>query len=138
MTIRVFVYGTLRRHCPSGAHNRYLANAHFIGSGRVKGRLYRVSYYPGLRLETAQEKFTESTENHWVIGEVYALANEQALVQLDDYEECTPPYSREQEYQRATVSVQLDNGDWINALTYVYQQPTEQLEIIPSGDFLKS
>lgn len=123
----IFVYGTLRRACSSGAHATYLANTDFIDRARIRGKLYRVSYYPALTL---------ADDADWVVGEVYQLASAEQLARLDAYEECTYPALPEQEYQRVKVQVQTEAGDYLSAWVYAYQRPSDELELITSGDFL--
>lgn len=124
----LFVYGTLRRDCPSGAHQTYLKDARFLGYARLQAHLFRVSYYPAIRL---------TTDNHWVIGEVYALHDQLQLDTLDSYEECPQPWHPEQEYRRAQVIVQMQTqSNRLAVWTYLYNRPTDNLIPIVSGDFL--
>lgn len=123
----IFVYGTLRRACPTGAHDKYLAGAPFIAPAKIKGKLFKVSYYPALVLDDGAE---------WVIGEVYQLVSAEQLATLDIYEECTFPALPEQEYQRQKVTVLTDAGEALSVWVYAYQQASAQLEFIASGDFL--
>lgn len=124
----LFVYGTLRRDCPSGAHQQYLSGAEFIARAQVRGKLYRVSYYPALAL----------TGSEWVQGEIYRLRDEQQLAQLDAYEECTYPALPDQEYQRCLIEAESIKGELFNAWVYAYQRPLDNLPLIASGDFLNS
>lgn len=123
----IFVYGTLRRACTTGAHRTYLANAEFITRAKIRGKLFKVSYYPALVIdETAGS----------VVGEVYRLVSKEQLERLDTYEECTYPALPEQEYQRLQVTVQTEAGKYLTAWVYAYQRASEHLELIASGDFL--
>lgn len=123
----LFVYGTLRRDCKSGAHATYLAGAEFIDRARINGKLFRVSYYPALVLDESSD---------WVTGEVYQLASPEQLARLDAYEECTYPALSGQEYQRVQVQVKTAAGNYLSAWVYAYQHSCEKLELIASGDFL--
>ena len=123
----IFVYGTLRRACSTGAHATYLTGARFIDRAKIRGKLFRVSYYPALVLDETAD---------WVIGEVYQLASAQQLERLDAYEECTYPALPEQEYQRLTVQVQTGAGDSLSVWVYAYQRTVNGLALIASGDFL--
>lgn len=123
----LFVYGTLRRDCSTGAHETYLQGAEFIARAKLRGRLYRVSYYPALVLDI---------NANWVLGEVYRLRDSQQLQVLDRYEECTYPPQAGQEYQRRKADVQTDGGERLNAWIYVYQRVPDGLQQIHSGDFL--
>ncbi|HCS64478.1 MAG TPA: gamma-glutamylcyclotransferase [Cellvibrio sp.] len=123
----IFVYGTLRRSCTTGAHQNYLAEAEFIDNAKINGRLYRVSYYPALVLDDAAG---------WVVGEVYRLTSSEQLIYLDTYEECTHPSRPDQEYQRNKIDVVTESGIELSAWVYSYQRAIEGLELITSGDFL--
>ncbi len=126
----LFVYGTLRRDCPTGAHQKYLAGAEFIANAQVHGKLYRVSYYPALVLEeNAQDSFR-------VRGEVYKLATPELLRVLDAYEECDYPAQPYQEYQRKRNEVITNAGEKLHVWIYAYQHPITGLPLIESGDFL--
>jgi len=123
----IFVYGTLRSGCTTGAHQLYLAGDTFIAPAKIKGRLYKVSYYPALVVDDTAD---------WVIGEVYQLASTAQLAALDAYEECSYPASPEQKYQRRKVTVLTDAGEYLSAWVYAYQHASAHLEFIASGDFL--
>lgn len=123
----IFVYGTLRRACATGAHQTYLAGAESIDNAKVRGNLYRVSYYPALVLDDSAD---------WVVGEVYRLTSDEQLRRLDVYEECTYPSLPEQEYQRKKINLITEAGIALSAWVYSYQRASEGLELIVSGDFL--
>ena len=123
----IFVYGTLRRGCSTGAHQTYLAGAEFIDTATINGTLFRVSYYPALVLDTQAGE---------VMGEIYRLASAEQLARLDAYEECTYPALPEQEYQRTKVDVITRSGKVVSAWVYAYQRASEGLAVIASGDFL--
>ncbi len=125
--IYLFVYGTLRRTCSTGAHNTYLNGAQFIDDAKIQARLYRVSYYPAIVLSTKEE---------WVTGEVYRLTDATQLQALDDYEECALPTQAAQEYRRELTQVTLSNGETLAAWVYIFNRPTDHLFHIQSGDFL--
>ncbi len=91
---RVFVYGTLRR---GGAQGCRMDAAQWLGTGRVRGELFRVSWYPGLVLRE---------DGGFVKGDVFAV-DDDLLESLDEYEGG--------EYRRVRVVVEGDAaGDaWI-------------------------
>lgn len=123
----VFVYGTLRSACQTGAHKQYLRGADFISPAKIRGQLYMVDYYPGLVL---------SETEHWAIGEIYLLEDETQLHDLDVYEGCAKKSPQPHEYERRMTQVVLTSGEEMAAWVYVYQQETQHLPIINSGDFL--
>jgi gamma-glutamylcyclotransferase (GGCT)/AIG2-like uncharacterized protein YtfP len=123
----VFVYGTLRSACETGAHKQYLNGAEFISPAKIRGQLFMVDHYPGLVL---------SETEHWAIGEIYLLENEAQLHDLDVYEGCAKKSPQPHEYERRMTQVLLSSGEPITAWVYVYKQETHNLSVINSGDFL--
>jgi gamma-glutamylcyclotransferase (GGCT)/AIG2-like uncharacterized protein YtfP len=124
--ILLFVYGTLRRGCSSGAHHRYLVSASLVATGRVRGKLYRLETYPGLVPDG----------EHWVHGEVYQLPDLQALASMDEYEGCAGRYLEPREYRREKITVELPDGGSLETWCYYYNWRTDSLGLIQSGDFL--
>ena len=135
----LFVYGTLRRDCPTGAHKQYLQGAEFISSAKASGELFLIDYYPGLCLN----KNLHNGNSHsvhaepWVIGEVYLLENNEQLKQLDRYEGCASDSPEPHEYTRALIDVLLPNGETLTVWTYIYKNDTAPFALISSGDFLQ-
>ncbi len=125
----LFVYGTLRKACKSGAHNEYLGGADFVSNAKVRGQLFMVGDYPGL---------VTSEVGQWVVGEIYLLSNQAQLHDLDLYEGCAKNSPQPHEYYRCIHEVALNNGDIVKAWVYVYQQDTQALMSIHSGDFLSA
>ena len=123
----VFVYGTLRSACETGAHKEYLRGADFVSPAKIRGQLFMVDYYPGLVL---------SETEHWAIGEIYLLGNDAQLHDLDVYEGCAKKSPQPHEYERRMTDVVLSSGETLQVWTYVYQQDTSNLSCINSGDFL--
>lgn len=123
----LFVYGTLRHGCATGAHAHYLQGADFISPATIRGQLFMVDYYPGLVL---------SETEHWALGEVYLLEDDAQLHQLDVYEGCAKKSPQPHEYTRRMTQVRLISGEEMAAWVYVYQQETQHLALIDSGDFL--
>lgn len=124
----LFVYGTLRSACESGAHKEYLSRADFVSPAKIRGHLFMVDYYPGLVL---------SETEHWALGEIYLLENEAQLHNLDVYEGCAKKSPHPHEYERRLADVLLSSGESVQAWVYIYQQDISQLRRIESGDFLQ-
>jgi len=126
MTSSLFVYGTLMRGYDNPAATLLSRSAAFCGEARCQGRLYLVTYYPGLVLS--------DDAGDIVFGELFSLhAAEASFAILDDYEGCTLPQPR---YLRQLLSVTRDDGSVTEAWTYVYNRPVTQLKRIASGRFL--
>lgn len=126
----LFVYGTLRRDTGSEKH-RFLARySEFLGDAALQGKLYRVGAYPG---------FVPSDDPHDVVhGEVYKLRYPDFVLSLlDGYEECGPRFP-EPVFIRRKQSAKLTSGEVISAWAYIFARPTQSLQIIQSGDFLRN
>jgi gamma-glutamylcyclotransferase (GGCT)/AIG2-like uncharacterized protein YtfP len=110
---RVFVYGTLRRGASQGFR---MDQARWIGSGHVRGILYRIDWYPGLVREATGGA---------VVGDVYEVDDER-MRDLDAYEG--------EEYRRVQVSVEGDASGvaWI----WEWLGDVNEQQIIASGDWL--
>jgi gamma-glutamylcyclotransferase (GGCT)/AIG2-like uncharacterized protein YtfP len=125
----IFVYGTLRGSAasqwPRGAAN----NARRLGSGTVPGLLFRLDDYPGMILSDGDEL---------VRGEVYRLNDPMtAWLALDKYEGCGPDHAVPYEFERRLAWVHLENGEEMDAWTYVYCRDTSGKPRIESGDYLQ-
>jgi gamma-glutamylcyclotransferase (GGCT)/AIG2-like uncharacterized protein YtfP len=124
----LFVYGTLRRDLNKKIFHLLYQHSDFVGYGYVFGKLYEVDNYPGL-------KITFSGEDK-VYGEVYKLRNPDIIFEvLDDYEECSKKFPEPHEYRRIKTNVHLSDGKKLSAWVYEYKCPTENLEIILSGNY---
>jgi len=130
----LFVYGTLRRSCPSGAHSQYLHGAKLLSPAKIRGLLFLIDYYPGLCIN---KKANEICTSDWVKGEVYSLTNIAQLQQLDSYEGCASDSPYPHEYSRTLVDVTLPTGQLLKVWTYLYNGETSSLPFIASGDFLQ-
>lgn len=127
----IFVYGTLRRETNSKMHQLLAKYAEFIGVATYQGKLYKVDDYPGA--------VPSDDPNDAVQGEVYLLDQADAVLPLlDQYEEFGSEFPEPNEYIRLKQSVALKNGCPITAWVYVYNRPTENLELIKSANFIQT
>lgn len=115
---RVFVYGTLRR---GGSNHFRMDKAEFVALGKVRGRLYRIDWYPGLVLDEAAGD---------VVGEVYETTPG-LLEKLDVYEGA--------EYRRVRVEVVCggDSRSPFSAWIWEWLGPVDEARRITSGDWLE-
>ena len=119
----VFVYGTLRRGEQRDINHLQPAPV-FLGDGHIKGTLYDLGSYPGVRLGGAR----------WVQGEVYQISPELER-QLDDIEEVWPQQTGE--YVRREVIVKCA-GKALTCLLYeAAEARTQRRRVIESGDWVK-
>jgi gamma-glutamylcyclotransferase (GGCT)/AIG2-like uncharacterized protein YtfP len=122
----LFVYGTLRKGCPHPMALRLANEADYHGPASASGQLYRIVDYPG---------FVPASEGR-VQGDLFRLFQaDETLAWLDDYEECAPHFPTPQEYRRERLMVDGPCGA-VEAWTYVYAPPVENLVQIEGGDFL--
>lgn len=112
----VFIYGTLRQ----GASNHWrMADAEFVSKADTPGDLYRIDWYPGAKFITCGI----------IYGEIYRVTPEQ-LAALDDYEGT--------EYKRIKIIAITSDRKKITTWAWEYQNTTEHLKPIPSGNWFDS
>jgi gamma-glutamylcyclotransferase (GGCT)/AIG2-like uncharacterized protein YtfP len=125
----LFVYGSLLSAIAHPMGDRLRREAHLVGPATVQGRLYRVSWYPGVVLSD-----DPASQVH---GEVYRLSNPAgALDWLDAYESITPGptgVAANDEYERRIVDARAADGAPLQAWVYVYKQSPTALIQVPTG-----
>ena len=127
----LFVYGTLRRRARCVMARWLAAQAEYIGSGVIPGRLYDVGEYPALRPAVHP--------GETVFGDLYRLWRPRhVLARLDRYEGIGTGQSRPYQYIRQKVTVALDNGEKQAAWVYIYMGGTARLRRIACGDYLQA
>lgn len=112
---QLFVYGTLRR---GGSNHFRMQGMAFAAPASVRGRLYRVDWYPALVLDPDAPA---------VVGEIYQI-HHSSLPALDEYE--GPQYRRV--LSTATDAQGQDHEVWI----WEWAGSIETLQPIPNGDWL--
>ena len=124
----LFVYGTLMRGFDNPMAQLLSRSADFIGEARCRGRLYRVTHYPGLVLSDAADDI--------VFGELFQLRRPVELLrEFDMYEACGEGFAEPTEYLRQMLAVTGADGAVTEAWTYVYNWPVTNLPRIASGSF---
>jgi gamma-glutamylcyclotransferase (GGCT)/AIG2-like uncharacterized protein YtfP len=127
MTSNLFVYGTLMRGFDNSMTKLLARNAEFCGPARCQGRLYLVTWYPGMVLS--------DDPGDVVFGELFSLHSPAAsFLLLDDYEGCS---LAEPQYLRQLLPVTREDGSAVEAWTYIYNRPVTQMKRIESGRFVK-
>lgn len=108
----VFVYGSLRK----GSSNHFrLGEAPFVEEGWILGRLYRIDWYPGMRLDE---------EGVPVRGEIYEIERE-ALRELDAFEG--------NEFERLKTKVHAKGGGDFHVWLYEYcKEVDSDAELLPA------
>lgn len=110
----LFVYGTLKYDARNPMAEFLRANAHFLGPGKMTGRLIDLGAYPGaIFLENAGE---------YVFGHVFTMnAPESILNMLDDYEGIGETFEMPHEYVREERPVQVDQ-EVLHCWVYLYNR----------------
>jgi gamma-glutamylcyclotransferase (GGCT)/AIG2-like uncharacterized protein YtfP len=129
MNPNLFVYGSLLARAGHPMGERLAREAHPIGEAYLQGRLYRVSWYPGLVEGTASRER--------VYGEVYALNDPvRALLWLDAYEGVAEGGAPGGDYARAERTARLASGEEVRVWVYLYRGAVSGLTIVPGGRWL--
>lgn len=124
----LFVYGTLLDN-----DNEFAIflknNSRFYSPGKLKGKLFNISEYPGA-------VFYGDDENY-IYGSILELINtEKVLPVIDDYEGYGDDQIQPNEFVRALASLETQDGIVICWL-YLYNLPVAGLPIIESGRYIK-
>lgn len=129
-TVRhLFVYGTLRRGTGVAQSIWLGETARYKGPATLAGRLVNLGNYPGL--------LPAMGATQRVIGELYELPDDASVLeQLDRYEGCHPDDPEPHEYCRIVCTATDEDGVRVWCWTYLYQWPSDELEILQNGDWL--
>lgn len=115
----VFVYGTLRR---GGSNDFRMADSRFVSNGLVRGRLYRIDWYPG---------FVADENAGPIVGEIF-MANAETIAALDEFEGS--------EYRRVKIAVEVrEEGAAVlkvQAWIWEWLGETSESQRILGGDWL--
>jgi gamma-glutamylcyclotransferase (GGCT)/AIG2-like uncharacterized protein YtfP len=125
-TRHVFVYGTLRRGGRNDI-NRLSPAPRYVGMGEVKGHLYHLDWYPGLRLG-GDEAVT-------VVGEVYEVTPKLETV-LDQIEGVAPHADGEGEYSKRDLAIEVDGRPVTCFLYEINPACVEGRQRIGHGDWI--
>ena len=135
----LFVYGTLQRR--SDHPNAALLRAHseWMGRGSIRARLYIINdpddpgrkYYPGA--------LPSADPGDRVYGDVYRVASRQKVFTvLDDFEACSQQWPQPHEFIKRQISVTLEDGAVLMAMSYLYSWDVTNAEYVASGQYTSS
>jgi gamma-glutamylcyclotransferase (GGCT)/AIG2-like uncharacterized protein YtfP len=115
----LFVYGTLQSAFTRNRFARRLKReGTLIGKAKIRGRLYALKRYPGLR--------PPQNSQDWVEGEVFRLPRPAGtLAALDAYEAA--------EYRRVLRTVTLEDSRQVRCWVYLFSKPLPRHRRVPSG-----
>jgi len=124
----LFVYGTLLMD--SGHNMAYFLSQHTssIAEAYFPGKLYEVADYPGATWDEQADTIVK--------GKLVKLIEPAAIwSSLDRYEGFAAQDPVNSLYIRKVIPV-ICNNTFVYSWVYLYNQPTDSLEWIPSGDYL--
>ena len=124
----LFVYGTLRQASQAPMSQVLASHSEYMDEGTIQAKLFDVGEYPAVVLS--------SNKNDTVIGEVFKINNSALLDQLDEYEGCSESDKQPHEYKRIKATAKLSNGKTVEAWIYAFNQSTDSLHLIESGDYM--
>jgi gamma-glutamylcyclotransferase (GGCT)/AIG2-like uncharacterized protein YtfP len=104
-----------------------MAGAVFIAAGTIRGRMYRIDWYPGLVLDAA------GGEIH---GEAYSVGPE-LLSALDVFEGLSAGEIEGSEYRRVQTSVVQRDSQILHAWVWEWLGIVDESQHISDGDWLK-
>lgn len=110
--------------------SRFLSrHSEYVSRGCIKGRLYKISWFPGVVLsDSSSDK---------VYGTVFKLYDTETTFQvLDEYEGFDVKKPDDSLFIRETTTVILENKTSLTAWVYVYNQAISDAHRIYSGRFL--
>lgn len=116
----LFVYGSLRRDA-EGRHHPLLRGAAYRGPATTRGRLYRVTWHPGLH---------PSADGGLVIGELFAIPSalrEEMVRNLHAYEG--------PDFQLDPITASTTDGTAIAAATYTWLGDASNGTLLSGGEF---
>ena len=126
MTTYLFVYGTLLRRSRHPMARFLAERARYVGSAKVRGRLYDLGRYPGM-LEPA-------TESDWVHGDLYDLGEgTTTLAELDAYELAESPLPAY--FDRQLAMAALPNGTSAPAWVWWYRGEVSETQRVAAGRY---
>jgi gamma-glutamylcyclotransferase (GGCT)/AIG2-like uncharacterized protein YtfP len=129
--VDLFVYGTLRRQSDHSLARTLAAEASYLGSAEMMGRLYLVDGYPGM--------VPSEHDDEWVQGEVFRLHDaERSFTWLDKYEGCGPSHAPPYEFERVRAEARLEVGETVACWVYLYRGQVSEDRRILSGDYFGS
>jgi gamma-glutamylcyclotransferase (GGCT)/AIG2-like uncharacterized protein YtfP len=120
MSDRLFVYGTLHPDRAPAEIADVVGSLRPLGEGTIKARRFDLGQYPGI--------VTDDKDRTKILGHVFALPEnkDQALAELDQYEEYDPKDKVNSLFRRKRMMVTLADGKRGACWVYVYNRPIKR------------
>jgi gamma-glutamylcyclotransferase (GGCT)/AIG2-like uncharacterized protein YtfP len=136
--IHIFVYGSLRPEFEGGrVCNNYLSGCRDLGLATIPGKLYRISWFPGVRHYGGP--VDETNEYPRVMGHVFEIPAEigmARILNLDGFEGYNVANPERSLFTRGITRATLENGSTMLVTVYYYNHDTNEVDRIESGDFI--
>lgn len=128
-TNHIFFYGSLQSPINYPLKPSIKNFIEFIDKGYFYGQLFDLGEYPGA--------IESNTTKYKVFGEIYRIIEGDDLFYiLDEYEDYYPQNIEKSEYVRKVVQVKSNNNDKVQCWIYLYNQSTNQYNLISNGNYL--
>ena len=126
----LFVYGTLQQELDNEMSKFLIQHSETTGNGFVFGKLYRISWFPGMVLSN------DKTDK--VFGSIFKLNDYQKVFGvLDGYEGFDKHNPKSSLFIRTKTIAYLENNKAIKTWVYLYNRTIDNEEQIYSGRFIK-
>lgn len=127
---QIFVYGTLMSHFDNPMAFVLERNCQLVGKGQISGKLFHVNndFPAAIHQEDSDVK---------VVGQLFTIAPEahqQVMRLLDQFLKFKNTDPESSLFVRTVLDVDAD-GHRVPCWVYLYNQPTEDLTEIPSGNY---
>jgi len=122
----LFVYGTLKPEAAPLEIAGVMRQLRLVGSGTIRGFLYDLGEYPGLRLDANGSEIT---------GEIFEFDDPAILKPLDAYEGHDPEVPGKSLFVRKRCHVHLKEGNLFGWVYEYNRQPpgSQRIDTWPSG-----
>lgn len=129
MSNYLFVYGTLNPKLAPKEIAPVIKRLKYVGDGFVKGRLYDLGDFPGIKLR--------SNSKTKVRGRIYKLPTDRNTINsIDAYEEYYPTRLDKSLYLRKLTNVELENGKVVRSWIYEYNGRPDSSSLIKTPEKL--
>ncbi len=131
----LFLYGSLRQGQTDFETLDLGQYLDFVGERSMKGYLYDLGAYPGVKLNPSEEEKKKGLKDE-VKGELFEIRDKKVLTTLDAFERFDEENQKDSLYIR--VEVDALGPDGAPAWTYEYNQPIgPKQQAVKGGDWLK-
>lgn len=130
----LFIYGTLMAASGHPLSELLRANARFIGRGHIQARLYLITEEDEQGTNTYPGALPSDYPEDRVHGEVWHITDPEAVYPaLDAHEQYGPQWPEPNEFLLRKVTVTMEGGETMQAVSYLYTWDVSRAQPVPSG-----